>query len=604
MNRTAYLLVLLAVATCIFAGNAGYPALLDDADSGHAIAAREMLESGDWAVMHINGVRWLEKAPLHYWLVAASYSIFGQNEFAVRLPSALAMMGLALLLFAFGREFFNERAGFYAGLILLTGVGTYIFTRSMIPEAIYALEFTAAFYFFLRAWTGSLTPRTGYWACAAVTGLAVLTRGLIGMIFPMAGIALFLLLTGGWRKWRELPIFSSAIVFLLIAAPWHIVVGLRTPGFWWFYFINEHFLRAIGARYPMDYGSVPLPLWWAEHLAWLFPWSFFLPFAWREIPAVRTWKPDMEKGAAARLLVFLWAGFILLFFSISRRMEYYSFGAWPAMALLLAVGLERAEESGSLWLPRLQRGLAVVGILVAATLGSLVWVSRDVSANGDISDLLSLQDEGSYRVAMSSFLDLTPKAFAALRLPAIGAAAAFLFGLGAAWWFRKAGRAMAANVAMAIGVVVFAFSANLAFAAFSPHISSKNLAQEIEKHLRPDDQVAIYGEFYAGATIGFYTHRKMWIYNGQYKGLEFGSYYPDAPKIFLDDKSFPALWNGPKRVFLFVSQFQRKEAYVRLPKESTWLLAESGGKAVYVNQPIIPGQLSLAQTPEKHVQSE
>ena len=169
MKRSAYLLVLLAIAVGIYAGNAGYPALLDDADRGHAIAARELRESGDWAVLHINGVRWLEKAPMHYWLVAASYEIFGENEFATRLPTALAVTALALLLFLFGQEFFNEKAGFYAGLVLTTSVGTYIFTRSMIPEAIYALEFTAAFYFFLRAWTGSLSARAGWWGAAAMS---------------------------------------------------------------------------------------------------------------------------------------------------------------------------------------------------------------------------------------------------------------------------------------------------------------------------------------------------------------------------------------------------------------------------------------------------
>ena len=167
-----------------------------------------------------------------------------------------------------------------------------------------------------------------------------------------------------------------------------------------------------------------------------------------------------------------------------------------------------------------------------------------------------------------------------------------------------AGRAMASNLAMALGMTVFMFSANLGYAAFSTHLSSQKLAAAIEEHLRPEDQVTIYGEFYGGSTIGFYTHRKTWIFNGQYKGLEFGSYYPDAPKIFLDDKSFPALWNSPQRVFLFVSQFQRREAYVRLPKDSTWLLAESGGKAIYVNQPVNPGQLSLAQMAEKHAPGE
>ncbi len=591
-------MVLLALALGIYAGNAGYPALIDDADGGHAVAAREILESGDWAVLHINGIRWLEKAPLHYWLVAAGYAVFGEGEFATRLPLALAVAGLALMVFAFGREFFSERAGFYAGLIIATGIGTFIFTRAMIPEAIYALEFTAAFYLFLRAWTGTMGARAGYWGCAAMIGLAVMTRALIGFLFPAAAILLFLLLTGGWRRWREIPWVSSAAVFLVIAAPWHILVGLKTPGFFEFYFINEHFLRAIGARYPMDYGSVPLVYWWAAHLVWFFPWSAFLPFALRELPPRREWN-NLDRGGQARLLLLLWAGSILLFFTISKRMEYYSFGAWPAIALLLGLGLARAEEERHRWLPKIQAGLAVTGATIAAVLGGLLWASRNVRTGDDISSLLELNKEEFYRVAMASFFDLTPQAFAALRLPAAMAATAFLAGLGAAWWLRRGGKNLPANLAMAAGMGVFLCAANLAFGVFSPHMSSRTLAEALKPLLKAEDKLAIYGEYYGACTVGFYTGRRMWIYNGRYHGLEFGSNFPDAPKIFLTDQEFPAFWDGPERVFLVAPQHHRKAVLLRLPKDRTWQVAKSGGKAVYVNQPLTPGQLSLAEMQAK-----
>ncbi len=594
MTRKIAIVVLLALALGIYAGNAGHPALIDDADGGHAVAAKEMLESGDWAVMRINGVRWLEKAPLHYWMVAAGYAVFGEGEFATRLPLALAVAGLALMVFAFGNEFFGGQAGFYAGLIITTGIGTFIFTRAMIPEAIYALEFTVAFYLFLRAWTGSLSARAGYWGCAAVMGLAVLTRGLIGFIFPAAVLGLFLLATGGLRSWREIPWLSSAAIFLAIAAPWHILVGLKTPGFFWFYFINEHFLRAMGARYPQDYGSVPLLYWWAAHLAWFFPWSAFLPYVLRELPAAQGWR-QLDRGGQARLLVFLWAGFILLFFTISKRMEYYSFGAWPAIALLLGAGLARAEETRDRWLPRIQAGLAVAGALIAAVLGGYLWASRSVQTGPDISSLLELNKEDFYRVAMASFFDLTPQAFAALRVPAGMAAAAFLVGLAAAWWLRRKESHRGANLAMAGGMAVFLFAANLAFGVFSPHMSSKKLAETLNEHLKAEDRLAIYGEYYGACTVGFYTGRKVWIYNGRYHGLEFGSYFADAPKMFLTDQEFPAIWSGTQRMFLVAPQHHRRAVLLRLPGETTWLLAESGGKAVYVNRPLTPGQPSLAR---------
>jgi 4-amino-4-deoxy-L-arabinose transferase-like glycosyltransferase len=136
MSQRRLALILLLLASLLYLGTAASPALLDDADASHALVSREMLESGDWAVMRLNGVRYLQKAPLHYWWVAVNYAVLGQNEFATRLPVALAMIGLVLMAFEFGRRFFGTRAGFYAGLVVATSAGMFLFTRIMIPEAI------------------------------------------------------------------------------------------------------------------------------------------------------------------------------------------------------------------------------------------------------------------------------------------------------------------------------------------------------------------------------------------------------------------------------------------------------------------------------------
>lgn len=609
-SRKGRTLLLLALTLGIYLATAAKPALVDESDCGHAIAAREVRESGDWGVLQINGIRYLDKPPLHYWIVAASYALLGESAFSTRLSLALAVTGLVWMVYVFGRRFFSEDAGFYAGLVMATSFGTFLFTRTMIPEAIYALLFTAAFYLFLRAWTGSLSPRAGYWGCAAIIGLAVLTKALIGVIFPVAVLTLFLVFTGGWRRLREIPIVSSILVFLLVAAPWHIVAGLRTPRFFWYYFIHEHFLRAIGARYPQDYATVPLLVWWAAHLAWFFPWSVFLPYAWKELPDPRTWRsrPEasgfrIDESGQAKLLLFCWAGFILLFFSMTKRLEYYSFGAYPAIALLLGAGLARAEQEGSRWLPRFQGALAVLGAVIAAVLGGLLWVSRHISSGSDIVALLETKPQDFYKLAMSNFFDLTPQAFAALRLPATSAALLFFFGFGAAWLLRRRGRGRAANLTTALTMGGFLLAANLAFTVFEPRLSSRDLAEQISEHLAPDDQIVIYGDFFGGCTVSYYTHRKTWLYNGRYYGLEFGSYYPDAPRIFLSDSDFPEFWRsrpdasgfGTRRVFLFVPEHKRRELIVRMPLDSTYVLAESGGKAVYVNQPLRPGQPTLAE---------
>jgi hypothetical protein len=585
-SRSVAVILLLFLSAAIYLGNAGFPALLDDADASHAMVSREMLQRHDGVILYMNGIRYLMKAPLHYWAVALSYAVLGQNEFSTRLPVALAMMGLVLLASEFARRFVGVRAGLYSGLIACTGAGFFLFTRIMIPEAIYALEFTAIFYLFMRGWTGSLNPRAACWGAAGLTGLAMLTRGLIGVIFPLAVLFLFITATRAWNRWRELHLFSSAAIFLLVAAPWHILASLRANSFFWSYFINEHIKRAIGTRFPPDYEAVPLWLWLGAHLVWFFPWSIFLPAALSSIPRPRTWK-NLSPEGQVRLLLVLWAGFVLLFFSLTfgSRMEYYSFGTWPAIAMLLGIGLAKAEEQGKHWLVRMQAALAVVGAMLAAVLIVMLWISARVRVQGDISSLLKERENNFYRVSMAHILDLTPQAFALLRWPSALAAAAFLLGLGAAWWLRSKRREQAAAFCLAITMAVFFFAANIALGVFGPYLSSRPMMNKVLPQITPADTLALYGEFDALSGVAFYSNRQLLLWNGRYNNLAPGSYYPDAPHIFLTDPEFLTLWRGPKRVFLFVPPEHRAAAAERLRAAGTFLLAESGGKAVYANHP-------------------
>jgi 4-amino-4-deoxy-L-arabinose transferase-like glycosyltransferase len=585
LTRTTAALLVFFLGVIIYLGNAGFPGLLDDADASHAMVSWEMLQRHDPVILYMNGIRYLMKAPLHYWAVALSYAVFGRNEFATRLPVALAMIGLAVLANSFARRFFGVRAGLYSALAVLTGAGFFLFTRIMIPEGIYAFEFTAIFYLFLRGWTGSLEPRLAYWGVAAVTALAMLTRGLVGVIFPVAILGLFIVVTRGWRRLGELRLVSGTLIFLLIAAPWHILASLQAKTFFWSYFINEHFKRAIGTRYPPDYEAVPLRIWLALHLIWFFPWSIFLPAAFRGLGRPQSWK-NLLPEQQARLLLVLWGGFILFFFSMTfgSRMEYYAFGAWPAIAMLLGIGLAKAEEEGKRWLSWIQGALALVGFVVAAALIALLVRSAHVHVSGDISSLLERQQQDVYRVSMAHILDLTPQAFAVLRLPATLAAVAFLVGLGAAWLLRKRQKPVAATLTMAATMALFFFAANVALGVFGPYLSSKPLVEKVRARIEPTVSVAIYGEFDASSSVAFYTGRKLLVWNGRYNNLEAGSYYPDAPHIFLKDEEFLPFWQSPQCVLLFVPSEKREDATKRLPLAGTHLVAESGGKAAYANQ--------------------
>jgi len=591
------ILCLLVLSAGLYIGTAGSPALDDeDVDAAHALVSQEMLQRHNYVVMYMNGIRYLIRPPFHFWLVAASYKLLGESEFATRLPSGLAVVGIVLLTFEFGRRFFSQRAGFYGALAVGTSVGMFIFTRNMIPEAIYALVFEGIFYLFLRSWTGSLDPRLGYWCAAALCAIAVLTRALIGLLFPVGAIIVFITLTRGWHRWRELRPFSSTAIFLAIAAPWHILAGLRTPGFFWAFFINEHVNRALGSRLPHDYVAVPLWLWWSAHLVWLFPWSFFAPLALRELPAVRTWGREMDKSAQARLLLFVWAGVILLFFTFESgsRLEYYSFGSWPALGLLLGLGIAHAEENNSRWLLPIHRGLATLGVLLAAVAGYFIWGSLHARVANDISTHLETRSPEAYLTSMAHLLDLTPESVADLRVPVILSALSLLVAFVAAWALRKRGVLWLPSAALALGMAGFILAAHIAYDALNPTLSSRSLAMEIRKCLRPEDQIALYGDIRVAPGVAFYSHRRVLLYNATGSNLEFGSHYSDAPKTFFTDHDFSQLWKGTGRVFLVVPAEHKEEVRKRLPGNSIWILAETGGKTVYVNRPPVAGQPPVA----------
>jgi 4-amino-4-deoxy-L-arabinose transferase-like glycosyltransferase len=576
---------LLLLSAALYVGTAGTPALVDDdIDAAHALVAREMLQRHDWVIPYQDGIRYLIRPPLHFWLVAASYSVFGQTAFATRLPVALAMVGLVLLTFVFGRRFFGERSGFYAALIVATSPGMFIFTRTVIPEAIYALEFTAIFYLFLRSWTRSLDPRIGCRAAAAVCGLAALTRGPIGVLFPAAAIAAFLTATGTWRRWRELRLPSSAAVFFAVAVPWHVLAERRAPGFAWAYFVNEHVLRALGRREPKDYSAVPLGLWLLEHFVWLFPWSLFAPALVRLFPRPSTWRRTNDSDMAARLMLFLWAGVIVVFFTIESgsRMEYYSFGAWPALALLLGNGLDSAERSGRRWVRAVTGALAIVAVIYAA-LAAAASAAFGKNA-GDIAAHLQTKDANAYQTAMARVTDLTPQALADLRTPILVSAAALLVAFASAWVFRRRGRPLAATSAMACGMAGVFFAANLAYADLEPSFSSVELARELDGMLRPSDRIAFYGDIRVAPGIAFYCHRRVLLWDASVTNLLYGSRYPDAPKTLYDDLEFSALWTGPERVVLIVPMGESGEALAKLPPGSYRVLASAGGKTAYVNR--------------------
>jgi 4-amino-4-deoxy-L-arabinose transferase-like glycosyltransferase len=565
---------------------------MDDVDAVQAQISRNMIVSGDWVTARLDGVAYLEKPPLIYWLIAGSYEIFGVHDWTARIPMALAAVGLCLLTMAFGVWAFGRRAGFYAGLCMGTCVGLFLFTRVLIPDVMITLTIAFAMWAFLRVMDEEERhPRFWAFVLAVNLGLGLLLKSLIGVVFPVGAAVVYLAVTRqlfSRRTWRRLHPVSGTLIILLIAAPWHVLATLRNPpyfaftlhsapgeyhGFLWFFFINEQLLRFLNLRYPRDYNTVPRVYFWLLHLVWLFPWSVYFPAV-----AKLSFKPS-DRAGRARLLALCWAGFILVFFTFSTTQEYYSMPCYPALALLLG----SAMASRSDWVRRSTRVLAGLVACCAAASLSLYLYNRSVPTPGDISQALS-RNPGAYTLSLGHMEDLTLRSFAYLRTPLLMAAVAFCIG-GVANW-KWVGRK--AFLGAALMMVLFFQAARLAMSVFDPYMSSRPLAEAILKS--PPGRLIVDHHYYTFSSIFFYTNRTALLRNGRFNNLVYGSYAPGAPEVFIDDSEFRNIWLQPERSYIVASESAVRGLESLVGAGHLNLIAESGGKLVLTNLPIAGGE--------------
>jgi 4-amino-4-deoxy-L-arabinose transferase-like glycosyltransferase len=584
-----YLLILVGLWLAIYVAGMFTPPLLDDVDTVHAEAAREMLLRHDWVTLYTDGLRYLEKAPLMYWGLTASYEIFGISDWSTRLPLMLGVLALVLATYGLGRYALGERGGFYSGLALVTSVGPYIFTRFLIPDVLVGLWLTISYYFFLRALEEEHPSRLTCWGFAVACALNVLTKGLIGLVFPIGTIGLYLLLTRNLRHLAKLRLVSSTVVFLLLAAPWHVLAAIRNPargearGFLWFYFVNEHIRRFLGTRQPPGFDTVPLALFWVFLVLWLAPWAVFLPQALRAVPLRPRLHPPLDRRSRANLLFFLWALAILLFFSFSTRQEYYTIPALPGVALLAGGWLARESAAdaseGERHAGRVSSFvLMVVGVLAAAIGSALFARTHQPPAGADLAELLKKNPE-EYNFSLGHVLDFTPQALALFRGPLLGASLALLLGTTLNWWLRRRNRPAWGNAALVVMMVGLLTCVHVSFAKFSPILSSHDLAVAIQKEYRPGDVIVVDGEYHEASTLNFYLGVPLRVLHEPSGNLWYGAKFPDAPHVFETPQSFAALWSAPARVFLWTDQDEPKE----LAGMPHFLLARSGGKAIFTN---------------------
>jgi 4-amino-4-deoxy-L-arabinose transferase-like glycosyltransferase len=608
-RRSFLLLLVFLIATAIYLGCVlSPPSLMDDVDAVQAQIAKTMLTSGDWVTARLDGVLYLEKAPLIYWLMAIFYKICGIADWVARLPTALASIALALLSASFGMWAFGERAGFYAGLVMSTCVGLFLFTRIQIPDVMLTFTIALAMWAFLRVLDeDEKRPRLWAGILAASLGTGLLLKSLIGIVFPIGAALIYLFLAKQLffrSTWQRLRPVSGSLIVLLIAAPWHVLATLRNPpyfawtlqsgpglyhGFLWFYLVNEQLLRFLNLRYPRDYNTVPRLYFWLFHLLWLFPWSVYLPAV-----AKLSFKP-VDRAGQTRLLTLCWAGFILIFFTFSTTQEYYSMPCYPALALLLGF----AMAAGGKWIDRGTRALGAIAGLAGLTAMVLAFAVRSLPTPGDISSALS-HHPSAYTLSLGHMLDLTVDSFAYLRLPLCLACGAFLLGaVGNLGWSGRS-----AFLASSLMMVLFFHAARLALVVFDPYLSSRPLAAAFLS--APPGKLIVDRHYYYFSSVIFYTGQDPLLLNGKFNNLEYGAAAPGAPAVFLTDSDFKDLWTSERRYYLVASEPGADRIKSLVGKECFETVATSGGKLLLTNQPskrststlqAVPGQSTASSLP-------
>ena len=561
---------------------------MDDVDAVQAQIARTMLETGDWATARLDGVAYLEKSPLIYWLMAASFRVFGVHDWAARLPLALIVVLLCWVTYRFGRWALGERAGVYSGVILATSVGLYLFTRILIPDAALTLTITVTLWAWMRLLEGDeMRPRLWAALMGASLGCGLLLKGLIAGVFPtLAGLA-FMACTGqlfARAAWRRTHVSIVIAVALLVAVPWHVFAMLANPplfafsmhsgpgeyrGFFWFYFFNEHLLRFLNLRYPRDYDTVPRYLFWTLNLVWIFPWSAYLP------GAVKLSYGSATRATRLRLLALCWIGTVMLFFTLSTTQEYYSMPIYPALALL--VGSALVEHR---WTRLGSRLLAVIfAILCAAMVTVLILVAK-TPAQCELASALAQHPE-MYTLSLGHIGDLTLAAFAYLKLPlAVAAVACGVCALGAWFTRRRTERTVAI---LAAGMILFFQAARIALVRFDPYLGSYPLATKLLQS--PPGTLIEADSYYDFSSVFFYTDQRALLLNGRNNNLEYGSYAPDAPSVFIDDAGFAARWRSPQRFYLLANEPDLPHIESLAGKERVHVVEKSSGKFLLCNLP-------------------
>ncbi len=559
------LLLLLALSIPFLFARLGMP-LLDPDEGLYASIAQEMLRGGDWVIPHVNGLPYLEKPPLYFWLTALTLGVTGPREWSVRLWSALATLGSVLLTWRIGRRLYGARAGLLAGLALATVVGNALYVRKASTDQLFVFCLALAIHGFLRDAERPEAGRTRFLLLYVGAALAVLAKGFIGLVFPVLIVGISLLLVRRVSL-RDLNVTRGAALFALIALPWHVLAAWRSPTLFGFYALDNHLLRFLDARRFVE-DDVPISTlgFLVASFLWAFPWSVFVlgrPAAGSS-PAAR-WRP----------LVAVWALVVVGLFSLSRfKHEYYALPAFPALAILAGAAWASGRDVGRwLWVGLL--GCSAVG-LWALWAGAGLTPSRAMTGLAEMNAYYRiLRDQGAPFPFESS------RPFGVL-LQGLGLTLIVGWGVATLCWMRGWRRSAFASLLGVAGVIT-ALILQL-IQVVEPHHSAREISRAITAQAAPDDVVVVEGSLEYSPALPFYTGRQALLVNGAVGYFSFASTLPEARGLFIDTRGLVDLWGGVRRVFLVVRLPRERSVVAALPPPSVRELGRYGSRWLYSNR--------------------
>jgi 4-amino-4-deoxy-L-arabinose transferase-like glycosyltransferase len=556
VDRTLLALLLLAVLLLVF--EPGVVPLFEPDEGRYGEIPREMLASHDFVTPRLNGVLYFEKPPLYYWTVAASMAVLGPTELAVRLPGKLAAVAMVLLAVAFARRRWGTRTGLLAGLILATSILLVALARIALIDPMLSAALTAATFAFASFAEGdaagdSRRARRALYAFHAACAAAVLLKGLVGVVLPGGAIVVWTLVTGRWRTLARVFLPGPVLLFCVLAVPWHVAMALRHPDFLQFYFVHEHFQRFATTEHRR---AGPPVYFIPVLLAGFLPWTGFFG-RFRE-----AW-PGFTRGAwrarSTEAFLWIWALLVFAFFSASKsKLIPYVLPIWPALSVLLALGIERARARGAEFRGDRRLTAVLFGLLFAAA-AAYGWGAGFLERFGSgRSGLLALG------ALLGGFLvNVSPR----------------LFGL------RREGDPVPW---VAAPWLTFVAGLLIVLPGAAREITPWPIASRALEILEPDDLLVQKGHYLE--VLPFYLKRLTPVASLGWSELDFGRSHPGTEALFPSDEAFAAGWNGSRRILVVVHRDQLS-AFGRPPLSRTpagVLAREASGKHLMLsNRPTV-----------------